>query len=125
MRHKFDIDDHENQSNKKQVNDQALLSISTLEEKYSIPATTTPVTNITTPECLESLSSTISEQNTESKQRKIVDINDDEYPVGGRVIVNTDHLLFNKVGTIRFVGKTYFKEGTWYGVELEEAVGKR
>ena len=96
-----------NQTTKRQDNDQAVLSASSLEEKYS---------TLTTP------------QNPESPlnhdQIKIVDVNDDEYPNGSRVLVNTDHHIFNKLGTIRFVGKTYFKEGTWYGIELEEAVGK-
>jgi hypothetical protein len=64
------------------------------------------------------------QQPTESTIKKIVDINDDEYPVNSRVLVNTDHHIFNKLGIIRYVGKTYFKEGIWYGIELEEAVGK-
>lgn len=115
MRHTFDIEDHENENNKKPDNNQALLSISTLEEKYSIP---------TTPQRVEPLSSTKSDQIAEPIIKKKVDINDDEYPIGCRVIVNTDHHIFNKFGTVRFVGKTYFKEGTWYGIELEEAVGK-
>ncbi|CAF1281060.1 unnamed protein product [Rotaria sordida] len=124
IRHTFSIDDHENQNNKKQDIDQALLSISTLEEKYSIPTTTTTVT----PQHIESLSTTTTATNndqiTEMTIKKIVDINDDEYPIGCRVIVNTDHHIFNKVGFIRYVGKTYFKEGIWYGIELEEPVGK-
>ncbi|UJR37400.1 hypothetical protein I4U23_030105 [Adineta vaga] len=110
IRHTFDIDDHENQINKKQDNDQALLSISTLEEKYSIP--TTSQTN----------DSKVTEE--QSTLKKIVDINDEEYPIGARVIVNTDHQICKKTGTVQFVGTTSFKEGTWYGVELDEAVGK-
>jgi hypothetical protein len=108
MRHKVDIDDHENQLNKKQDNND--VSISTLEEKYSLS---------TTPKRIES-----SNHNTDLTIKKIVDINDDEYPIGCRVLVNTDHHIFNKLGIIKFVGKTYFKEGIWYGIELEEAVGK-
>ncbi|CAF3355314.1 unnamed protein product [Rotaria socialis] len=115
MRQAFDIDDHETENNKKQDNDQALLSVSTLEEKYSIA---------TTPQRIESSSASKSDQITEPTIKKIVDINDDAYPIACRVIVNTDHHIFNKIGTIRFVGKTYFKEGTWYGIELEEPVGK-
>jgi hypothetical protein len=106
IRHPLDIDDHENQYNKKQDD----LSISILEEKYSIP---------TTPRRIES-----SNRDLDQTMKKIVDINDDEYPIGCRVIIKTDHHIYNKLGIIKFVGKTYFKEGIWYGIELEEAVGK-
>jgi hypothetical protein len=108
IRHPFDIDDHENSTNKKSDDNdnQRLLS---LEEKYSIP---------TTPRRINP------DQTTETIIKKIVDINDEEYPIGCRVIVNTDHHIFNKLGFVRYVGKTYFKEGIWYGIELEEAVGK-
>jgi len=110
IRHTFDIDDHENLNNKKKDNDdQALLSISTLEEKYSIPTTPRRINH---------------DPIIESTRKKLVDINDEEYPIGCRVIINTDHHIFNKLGTIRYVGKTYFKEGIWYGIELEEPVGK-
>jgi hypothetical protein len=107
IRHPFDIDDQENSNHKKQEHDnQGLLS---LEEKYSIPIT---------PQRMNS------DQITASIIKKIVDINDEEYPIGCRVIINTDHHIFNKLGIVRYVGKTYFKEGIWYGIELEEAVGK-
>jgi len=107
IRNAFDIDDQENPNNKKQDNDdQSSLSITTLEEKYSIP---------TTPKRIN---------HDESTRKKIVDINDEEYPIGCRVLINTDHHIFNKLCTVRYVGKTYFKEGIWYGIELEEAVGK-
>jgi hypothetical protein len=112
IRHTFDIDDHDNNNinNKKQDNDdQSLLSISTLEEKYSIATTPKRINH---------------DQINESTRKKIVDINDEEYPIGCRVLINTDHHIFNKLGVVRYVGKTYFKEGIWYGIELEEPVGK-
>ena len=108
IRHTVDIDDPEdNKTDKSEENENdELLS---LEKKYSI-ATTPRRTN--------------TEKNSEVLIKKIVDVNDEEYPIGSRVLVNTDHHIFNKLGFVRYVGKTYFKEGTWYGIELEEAVGK-
>ena len=103
IRHTFDIDDNENLDLKKDESD--LLSIRTLEEKYSIPST---------PKRVQS----------EPVTKKIVDVNDDEYPIDCRVIVNTDDHIFNKVEFVHYVGETHFKEGIWYGIELEEAVGK-
>jgi hypothetical protein len=108
IRNPFDIDDPDSSTTKKS-DDHDHPETLTLEQKYSIP---------TTPRRINP------DQNAEPIIKKIVDINDEEYPIGCRVLVNTDHHIFNKLGTIRFVGKTYFKEGTWYGVELEEAVGK-
>lgn len=104
IRQPFNLDDNENLDLKKDESD--LLSIHALEEKYSMP---------TTPKRVQ----------TETPiPKKIVDINDDEYPIDCRVVINTDHHIFNKLGFVRYVGKTYFKEGIWYGIELEEAVGK-
>ncbi|CAF4286127.1 unnamed protein product, partial [Adineta steineri] len=134
IRNAFDIDDHENQTNKKEDDDQAL-SISTLEEKYSVPVTSRPIQPSTTEQSIQpstteqpiQLSATeqpILSSTTEQPTIKVVDINDEEYPIDSRVIVNTDHHIFNKLGTVRFVGKTSIKEGIWYGIELEEAVGK-
>lgn len=105
IRHTVDIDDNSTDNAEENENDELL----SLEKKYSI-ATTPRRTNI--------------DKNSEVLNKKIVDINDEEYPIGCRVIVNTDHHIFNKLGFVRYVGKTYFKEGTWYGIELEEAVGK-
>ncbi|CAF3986585.1 unnamed protein product, partial [Adineta steineri] len=134
IRNAFDIGDHENQTNKKEDDDQAL-SISTLEEKYSVPVTSRPIQPSTTeqssqpstteqPIQLSTTEQSILSSTTELPTIKVVDINDDEYPIDSRVIVNTDHHIFNKLGTVRFVGKTSIKEGIWYGIELEEAVGK-
>lgn len=105
IRHPFDIDDdhdHGSVGNAEENGNQESLS---LEKKYSI-ATTPRRTNAEVP------------------IKKMVDINDEEYPIDCRVLVNTDHHIFNKLGFVRYVGKTYFKEGIWYGIELEEAVGK-
>ena len=113
IRHVFDIDDTDSRLNTSSdtktsiANQAAAVSTSSLEEKYSF---------FSTPQRVE--------KKEESISRKVVDVNDDEYPVGCRVTINTDHQIFNKLGTVRYVGKTYFKEGIWYGVELEEPVGK-
>ena len=107
IRNPIDIDDDPDSSTTKMSDDHPELL--NLEQKYSIP---------TTPRRINP------DQNAEPIIKKIVDINDEEYPIGCRVLVNTDHHIFNKLGVVRYVGKTYFKEGTWYGVELEEAVGK-
>ena len=55
----------------------------------------------------------------------VVEEKKDDFTVGSRVAVNTGHSVTNKSGTIRFVGETSFREGLWYGIELDEAVGKR
>ena len=115
IRHAFDIDEPDSQSTSDEITKRAsndeLLSTSALEEKYS---------SITTPKTVRAAKVTMDEG-----PKKIVDVNDDQYPVNSRVIVNTDHQIVNKLGTVRYVGKTYFKEGIWYGIELEEPVGKR
>jgi len=114
IRHAFDIDEPDTQLNSdettKKSSHEDLLSTSELEEKYS---------SITTPKTVRASKVSIDEG-----PKKIVDVNDDQYPVNSRVIVNTDHQIVNKLGTVRYVGKTYFKEGIWYGIELEEPVGK-
>ena len=45
--------------------------------------------------------------------------------VGCRVIVNTGHSVSNQLGTIRFIGVTCIREGLWYGIELDQANGKK
>ena len=52
------------------------------------------------------------------------DDDDENYSIGTRVMVNTDHLLRNKIGHIRFIGQTHFRQGMWYGIELDEPVGE-
>ncbi|KAF8571554.1 hypothetical protein P879_05572 [Paragonimus westermani] len=42
-----------------------------------------------------------------------------KFQLGDRVLVSGQ-----RRGTIRFIGATHFASGTWYGVELEQAVGK-
>jgi hypothetical protein len=74
----------------------------TLEEKYAI----TPI------------------QRIESPSKQIIDDKNEDYSIGCRVIVNTGHYIFNKPGIIRFIGPIAIKEGIWYGIQLEEPVGK-
>ncbi|KAF5399461.1 hypothetical protein PHET_07008, partial [Paragonimus heterotremus] len=42
-----------------------------------------------------------------------------KFQLGDRVLVSGQ-----RRGTIRFIGPTHFAPGTWYGVELEQAIGK-
>lgn len=44
--------------------------------------------------------------------------------INSRVIVNTGHSISNQPGTIRFIGETCIREGLWYGIELDQAIGK-
>ena len=114
IRRAFDIDeiDHSFSSSIK-ISEPISLPLSTdkLEEKYSVTSQTP-------------IAKDRSQQKDETSAKKIVNVNDSDFSVNSRVIVNTDHQIFNKLGTIRFIGKTYFKEGIWYGIELEEPVGK-
>jgi dynactin complex subunit len=57
------------------------------------------------------------------ENKELVDNNNENYSIGSQVIVNTDH-IFEKRGTIQFIGKICIKRGIWYGIELKEAVGK-
>jgi hypothetical protein len=51
--------------------------------------------------------------------------NNEDFSIGCRVIVNTGHSIVNKTGIIRFIGEASFGEGgIWYGIELDEAIGK-
>ncbi len=47
-----------------------------------------------------------------------------DYSIGSRVIVNTGHSILDKPGIIRFFGKISVREDEWYGIELEEPIGK-
>lgn len=49
----------------------------------------------------------------------------DNEQVGCRVIVNTGHSIANQLGTIRFIGETCIREGLWYGIELDQATGRK
>lgn len=48
-----------------------------------------------------------------------------DFSVGDRVLVNTDHQISNKSGSIRYIGKTHIRYGVWFGIELDEPIGKR
>ncbi|CAF0841658.1 unnamed protein product [Adineta steineri] len=52
------------------------------------------------------------------------DNENENYSIDSQVIVNTGVSIVNKPGIIRYIGKTIIKNGIWYGIELEEAVGK-
>jgi len=56
--------------------------------------------------------------------KQIVDNNNEDYSIGCRVLVNTGHSILNKRGIIRFIGEISNKKDIWYGIELEEEVGK-
>ena len=74
----------------------------TLEQKYLMP---------------------LKQQIKSSSEQNIDNMNDD-YSVGAQVIVNTGHHILNNKGTIRFIGETSIKAGIWYGIELDEPIGK-
>jgi len=54
-----------------------------------------------------------------SKSSIVGDINQLDVEVGDKVRVNGD-----KIGTLRYVGKTHFSEGMWAGVELDGPWGR-
>ncbi|CAF3499069.1 unnamed protein product [Rotaria socialis] len=74
---------------------------------------------------VEQISTLLSSQSSNVSSRQIDnDHEDEDFIVGSRVIVNTGHSIFNKPGTIRFMGEICISTGIWYGIELDEAVGK-
>ncbi|CAF1316845.1 unnamed protein product [Rotaria sordida] len=94
VKHIIDLDDNRPQENE-----------NTLEQKYNI----------------------LSRQSIETSSNPIINNNNnniEDYTIGSRVIVNTGHYIYNKSGTIRFIGEMSIKTGIWYGIELDEPVGK-
>lgn len=55
---------------------------------------------------------------------QIIQNKNKDYSIGCRVIVNTGHSIFDQPGIIRFIGEMCIKEGIWYGIELDEPIGK-
>lgn len=98
---------------------------STLKIKHSIDLDDNS-TNEQVENALEQLSNSLSNLSVESSSsRKLVNNSNDteELIIGSRVLVNTDHAILNKSGTIRFIGETFIAAGTWYGIELDEPFG--
>jgi len=58
------------------------------------------------------------------KSSQIIPKNNEEFTIGCRVIVNTGRSICNKKGIIRFIGEFSIGKGLWYGIELDEPVGK-
>ncbi|CAF3940139.1 unnamed protein product [Rotaria sordida] len=75
---------------------------------------------------LEQKYNILSSQSIETSPNPIINNNNniEDYTIGSRVIVNTGHSIYNKSGTIRFIGEMSIKTGIWYGIELDEQVGK-
>ncbi|CAF4730382.1 unnamed protein product, partial [Rotaria sp. Silwood1] len=48
--------------------------------------------------------------------------NSEDYIIGSHVIVNIDHSIYNKSGTIRFIKEISIKTGIWYDIELDESI---
>ncbi len=55
---------------------------------------------------------------------QIIENKPKDYSIGCRVIVNTGQSVVNQPGIIRFIGEISVKEGIWYGIELNEPIGK-
>jgi len=47
-----------------------------------------------------------------------------DFSIGCQVIVNTGRSVCEKKGIIRFIGEFSVGKGIWYGIELEEPIGK-
>ena len=60
----------------------------------------------------------------QSPKQTIENNDQEEFALNCRVIVNTGRSIINKVGIIRFIGATTTHVGEWYGIELEEPIGK-
>jgi hypothetical protein len=58
------------------------------------------------------------------KPSQIISKNNEEFAIGCRVIVNTGRSICDKKGIIRFIGEFSIGKGIWYGIELDEPVGK-
>ncbi|CAF1179764.1 unnamed protein product [Rotaria sp. Silwood1] len=98
IKHTIDLDDNDQQE-----------SQIPLEQKY----------NILSSPSSESLSKSIISNNNNNNNN-----NSEDYIIDSRVIINTGHSIHNKSGTIRFIGETSIGPGIWYGIELDEPVGK-
>jgi hypothetical protein len=96
IKHPIDLDENIHEDEGETLEDKR----ETLEKKYII----TPIQRV----------------ESSSKEK----INNEDYSIGSRVIVNTGHTVVNKAGIIRFAGSLNNKEGTWYGIEFEEPIGK-
>lgn len=46
------------------------------------------------------------------------------FTIGCRVLINTGHTIINKQGIIRYIGEITVQKGLFYGIELDEPVGK-
>lgn len=52
------------------------------------------------------------------------------FQIGDRVLIegpssaDGNNENFERAGTVKFIGKTEFKEGDWLGVELDKPTGK-
>lgn len=46
------------------------------------------------------------------------------FELGDRILIDTGNGGEERPGTVRFIGKTQFKDGDWLGVELDAPSGK-
>ena len=76
-------------------------------------------------ESLESQTTSCTSPSDDIEQEKQATVDEkQDYSIGDRVVVNTGHRICNKHGRIRFIGKTHIKYGVWFGIELDEPLGK-